>query len=81
MFYVYILQSLKNSSYYIGYTEDLNERLVMHNAGRVKGTKYRRPFIIVYTEIYSTATEARKREYYIKRQKSRKFIEDLINKN
>ena len=78
MFYVYILKSLKNGSYYIGYTEDLVSRLEMHNLGKVKSTKYRRPFKIIHSEIYSTATGARKREFYIKRQKSRKFIEELI---
>ena len=50
----------------------------MHNVGKVKATRYIRPLKVVYIEIYNTATEARKREYYIKRQKSRKFIEDLI---
>ncbi len=51
----------------------------MHNAGKVKATRYLGPLEVVYTEVYNTATEARKREYYIKRQKSRRFIEDLMN--
>lgn len=80
MFWVYILESLKNGSYYVGYSEDVDGRLLKHNAGKVKATRYVRPLKIIHTEVYNTSTEARKREYYIKRQKSRKFIEELINK-
>jgi len=37
-----------------------------------------KPFKIVYSEAYQNETEARRREYYIKSQKSRKFIGQLI---
>ena len=30
-YYVYVLQSMKNSSLYIGYTTDLRKRLQEHN--------------------------------------------------
>jgi len=80
MHYVYIMQSEKNWSYYTGYTKDLFERLRYHNTGKVKATRYLVPYKVVYTEAYESATEARKREYYIKSQKSKKFIEALIIK-
>ena len=38
------------------------------------------PWKIVYKEKYNTKSEAMKREYEIKRKKSRKYIESLINK-
>ncbi|MBN8785434.1 MAG: GIY-YIG nuclease family protein [Terrimonas ferruginea] len=31
--HIYILQSLKDGKYYIGYTTDVEERLKFHNAG------------------------------------------------
>ncbi|MFQ5924895.1 MAG: GIY-YIG nuclease family protein [Dehalococcoidia bacterium] len=78
MYYVYILQSERNGSFYTGFTKDVEKRLSQHNEGKVKATKRVRPFKIVYSEAYQNATEARRREYYIKSQKSRKFIEQLI---
>lgn len=78
MYSVYILQSEKNGSYYIGYSHDVFARLATHNAGLVTATRYKRPYRIVYTEGYEIETDARKREYFIKRQKSRVFIEKLI---
>ena len=79
MYYVYILKSLKNSKYYIGYTSDLNKRIQEHNNGKTKGNRFLAPFELVYKEEFEDATIARKREYYIKRQKDRQFIESLIN--
>ena len=38
-YYVYILQSEKDGTYYIGSTQDLDERLKRHNEGRSKYTK------------------------------------------
>jgi putative endonuclease len=62
----------------VGYSEDAVRRLEQHNAGRVKATRYRRPYRLVFQEFYPTETNARQREYYIKSQKSRKFLEGLI---
>ncbi|MCL5782238.1 MAG: GIY-YIG nuclease family protein [Patescibacteria group bacterium] len=38
MYYVYILQSKANQSYYIGVTSDLKRRLKDHNSGNSKYT-------------------------------------------
>jgi putative endonuclease len=79
MRFVYVLKSLRNSSYYVGYASDLDRRLKQHNEGLVKSTKYERPFEIVYRESFSTATEARKREAFLKRKKSRKYLDLLTH--
>jgi len=76
--WVYILQSLRNERYYIGHTLDLQRRLSDHNAGLVKATRYLRPWRIVYREQHETPTAARKREWYLKRLKSRKAVDELI---
>lgn len=78
MYYVYVLESLKNHKYYVGYTNDLEKRLSEHNTGKTKGNRYSAPFKLIYYEEYSNPTEARKREHFIKSQKSRKFIEKLV---
>ncbi|MDO8729172.1 MAG: GIY-YIG nuclease family protein [bacterium] len=80
MFYVYILQSNRNGSYYIGCTDDITRRLSEHNMGKVKSTKAYKPWLLQYTEKYNTLSEARKREKQIKHWKSRTAIERLLKK-
>ena len=79
MFVTYILQSQKSGMFYIGHTQDIEIRLTYHNTGRVKATKNKGPWILVYFEEYETKLEANRRELEIKSKKSRVFIETLIN--
>jgi putative endonuclease len=78
-FFVYILQSQKDFSFYIGQCEDLDYRLSKHADGQSKYTSSKLPVRLVYFEVYKTRTEAIKREKEIKNKKSRKYIEWLIN--
>ena len=64
MYYVYVLQSLKDKNYYIGYTNDLKNRIKQHNNGKVKSTKYRTPFKLIYYEASRNRYDALKREKY-----------------
>jgi putative endonuclease len=80
-FYVYIIQSELDRSYYIGSTQDLDERLRRHNQGRSTYTKAKRPWKLVYHEEFIDRSSAMKREREIKRQKSKKFIETLVSQN
>jgi putative endonuclease len=79
MYSVYILKSLKDSKYYIGQTDNLNDRIKKHNAGQVKSTKNRRPFVLIKEEIFETRGEARKRENYLKRLKGGNEFKKIIN--
>lgn len=78
MFYVYIIQSLKNNRYYIGSTNDYIRRLKEHNYGKSNYTKLTTPFKLVYLEKFLTLKEARQRELELKKLKSRKYINWLI---
>lgn len=66
MFYTYILKSQKTKRYYIGQTENLNNRLKRHNAGLVRSTKHGIPWEIMYYETFNTKLEACRRELEIK---------------
>lgn len=72
MFFVYIIKSSNKNYYYVGSTENLQKRLKQHNNGEVRSTGFRRPYNIVYTEIYTTANEARLREKQIKKSRFEK---------
>ena len=79
-FYVYIIQSKKDFSFYIGQTNDLDARLSKHNDGFSKYSSTKIPWRLVYFEMFETRTDAIKREKEIKSKKSRKYIEFLISK-
>lgn len=81
MYYVYILYSAKCDRYYIGYCADIEARLQRHNAGMVTATRNCRPYSIRGFKLFGTETEARKEESRLKRQKSRKYIEWLLEEN
>src|SRR5437867_4860526 len=57
-FYAYILKSEKDNGFYYGHCQNLQQRLLRHNAGKVRSTKSRRPFIIHYFEEFDTKNQA-----------------------
>lgn len=77
-YYVYILQSQKDQSYYVGYTQGIKQRLYDHNNGRGRYSSKKALWQLVYWEEYGTKTEAIIREQQIKKWKSKKLIEKLI---
>jgi len=66
MFYVYVLKSLVNDKYYIGYTKDINLRLRKHNNGDVQSTRKFRPWMLLGFEVFEKSNEARWREHELK---------------
>ncbi len=78
MFYTYILYNSMIDQYYIGSTNNLEDRLHRHNTGQSKSTKKGAPYwILYYHETFETRSEAYKRELQIKKMKSRKYVEGL----
>lgn len=67
MFYnVYVLKSGKDGNNYVGYTNNLRERIILHNAGKVSSTKNRLPLQLIYFEACLNQQDATKREKYLK---------------
>ena len=62
----YILKSIKDKKFYYGSTNNIDRRLKEHNAGKVKSTKNRRPFVVHFKETHETKSEALKREMFYK---------------
>ena len=80
IFYVYMLKSKSTKPItYVGYTNDLKKRIVLHNSG--KGAKFTRgrKWVLIYKEKYNSKSEAISREYYIKN--NRTFRNKLIYEN
>ena len=66
MYRVYILQSLKNWSLYIGCTSDLEKRIDEHNRGDSYHAKKYMPWELIYFEAYRVKEDAYKREQSLK---------------
>lgn len=76
---VYIIL-LANNQYYVGSTNDIDRRMLEHNAGTTKGIKYKLPAKLIFKQEFLSPKEARQSEYKIKKQKSRKIIEAIIGR-
>jgi len=74
MYYTYVLKSAKDTKFYIGWTNDLQNRLREHNLGRVPSTKYRRPLRIVYFECCLNQQDAIEREKSLKTGFGRAYL-------
>ena len=79
MYFVYILYSKNYDRYYVGHCENMAIRLTRHNNKGVPSTKSYIPWELVYTENFTSRSSAVARESEIKKKKSRKYIEFLVN--
>lgn len=80
-YFVYIIYSKYRDKYYIGQSEDPSKRLEDNNTGRSKYTSVAKDWRVVYSEQFDTRQEAIQRENQIKKKKSRKYVEFLIELN
>ena len=78
MYYVYLIQSLKNNYIYVGFTRDLKRRFKEHNFGLTPSIKNWRPFKLIYYECYLVKEDAIAREKYLKSGWGRQFIEKSL---
>lgn len=80
MFYVYLLESKKDSSWYIGYSGDLKKRFESHNNGKNSSTKNKKPWKLIYYEAYIEKDDAKGREIFLKSGSGRRFLKKQLKK-
>lgn len=78
LYYVYVLQSLKDDKLYIGYTEDWLKRLDEHNSGINVATKNRVPFKIIYLEAFISKREALVKEKFYKSGRGHEVLYKML---
>ncbi len=76
MSYAYILKSQKTGRYYYGASDDLDERIKYHNAGKVRSTKHGRPWVVHYFETFPDMESAFHREQFFKSVEGYRFLKD-----
>ncbi|MBT7007072.1 GIY-YIG nuclease family protein [Candidatus Falkowbacteria bacterium] len=80
MFYfTYVLKSLKDQKFYIGWTDNLTNRFEKHNKGLVNATKTRLSFKIVYYEVCLSKEGAIKREKQLKTGFGRAYLKRRLS--
>lgn len=74
MYYVYVIESIKKGNLYIGFTNDLRQRLKKHNQGLNKSTKPYIPWNLIYYEACLHKKDAERREHYFKTNQGRRLL-------
>lgn len=69
---------MKDDKLYVGWTDDLKQRIKKHNSGKVIATKTRTPFEIVYYEACLNEEKAIQREKFFKTGFGRRFLKSRI---
>lgn len=77
-YFTYVLQSQKDFSLYIGWTNNLKHRLQQHNIGKVQATKPKIPYKLVYLETCLNQKDAILREKSLKTGFGRKYIKNRL---
>ncbi len=70
--FVYIIGTKTSRGWrtYVGWTNNLEKRLLAHNTGKGARSTRGRRWVILYAERYSNRSEAMSREWYLKRDHS-----------
>ena len=74
MYYTYVLQSLEDTRFYVGFTENLKLRFEQHQKGTVESTNERRPWQLIYYEACIDENDAKRREKYLKTYHGKMFL-------
>ena len=76
--YVYVLRSLRDQQFYVGFTTDLRARVKSHNGGAVPSTCERTPLALVYWEGCLDQADATAREKYLKSAWGKRYIKNRL---
>ncbi len=77
--YVYVLKSEQDGNNYVGYTNDLRARMILHHGGKVRSTKNRLPIKLIYFEGCLNQQDATKREKYLKTAWGKRYVKNRLN--
>jgi putative endonuclease len=77
IYQVYALKSIVDNRIYVGFTSNLDRRLVEHNSGKTKSTKGYKPWVLLYSEEVLGRVNARNREKYLKSGVGKEFLKSL----
>lgn len=75
MYFVYLLENQNDKSWYIGFTANLDKRILDHNSGKgARTTKLKDNWKLIYSEAYLDKHDAVGREKFLKSGSGRKYL-------
>ncbi len=77
-YYIYILYNNRKNFIYIGYSENLKQRVKEHNIGYSKSTKLYLPLELIHYEAYQNKKDAKRREQYLKTNRGRTTLITML---
>jgi len=77
-YYLYVLYSSSINQYYIGVSNNPEQRVQYHNTAHKGWTRRGRPWGLVYMKSFSSKRDAMKWEKWVKLQKKRSIIKKII---
>jgi putative endonuclease len=84
MYFAYVIRSQTVDKTYVGHTQDLEKRLKEHNDPTCFSSKFAKrfpgPWILIYSESYSTRSEAFRRERWFKTGAGREYLRSSLNR-
>ena len=81
MYYVYILQSLKNGKMYTGFSRNLRARLKAHKNKGVHTTKRMGQVELIFYEAFKKEADAKRREKYLKTTKGKRTLKLILKES
>jgi len=79
-YFVYILYSHNFKRTYTGQTDNLDNRLTLHNSRKVQSTKHYIPWILIHSESFPSRAEAMNRGNWFKSSAGKKKIAEILKK-
>lgn len=79
-YYIYVLQSIKDGKWYIGFTRDLRNRFAEHQINPSGWTKGKGPFKLIYYEACLNIYDAQARETYLKTGMGRRYLKNRLKR-
>ena len=77
-YYVYILHNRDKNFIYVGYSENLKNRIKEHNSGYSKSTKPYIPLELIHYEAYRNKKDAKRRELYLKTNRGKTTLKTML---
>ena len=77
-FTTYILVNKDRTRTYVGQTKEVLQRLEFHNKDKVRSTRFRGPWNVLYSEEHDTRAKAMAREKWFKSRRGREKINELM---
>ena len=78
-FFVYVIRN-PEGRLYIGFTEDLENRIDKHKNGKSGWTRSRGTWVLVHYETFTNRTDALKRELYLKQGRANQELREGLLK-